>query len=1685
MSDDHRSPFCPIAIVGVGTLAPGATDVDAFWRQLLEARDLVTDVPADRWRLADYYDPDPTAPDKSYCGRGAFLPDVEFDAAAFGMPPNNLPATDTSQLLALIAAAQVLADAPELPDRGRVSVILGSGGLELMGEMSLRMSRPVLLKVLRARGVAEAEAEAIWAEVADHGVPFQEATFPGLLTNIVAGRIANRFDLQGANCTVDAACASSLAALSLAIDDLALGRSDLSITGGVDTASGPMMHVCFSKTPGLSRTGDCRPFADDADGTVFGDGLAMFAVKRLADAERDGDRIYAVIRGLGSASDGRSRSIYAPLAAGQARALRRAYAAAGYGPDTVGLMEAHGTATAAGDAAEVAALREVFAASGRADRPWCALGSIKSQIGHTKAAAGALGLLKAALALHHKVLPPTIKVDRPNPQLELDTSPFYLDTAARPWLHVADHPRRASVSSFGFGGTNFHVTLEEYVPQSGGRPAARCLARPAELVVLSADSPQALVARATVLASELGARGSLAAVARRSQEEFSARAAARLAIVAPDVAGLGERLAAATALIAARPDAPVSTPSGVHFGLGADGGRIAFLFPGQGAQYPGMSADLAMHFASVHAIWERVARMDLWDRPLADVVFPPRDFTGTRPSRLAAAEWAQPALAAHSLALLGLLDALGVRPACVAGHSFGELIALHAARAFDADTLVRIARRRGELMRDAATTAGAMLAVDADHADVAARLAESGLPALWLANHNAPQQVVVSGAAGSVAAFAERLAAAGVPSHRLTAATAFHSPIVADAAAQLHAFLDGLTVRSPLLDVYSNADARIYPIEPPLVRRAVREHLVSPVRFVDMILAMHADGVRTFVEVGPGTTLTGLVGAILAGKPHHAIAVDRKGGHGVTTLFHALARLAALGVPMTFEPLWQAHAAPKAPAAATGTSIRINGGNYGRRYPPEAAGRNMPPAPPSPPRTPVREPHPPAPEFAADQHMPPAPPGPPRTPVHELHPPAPELAAGPDIVQAMLEIQRQTAEAHAIYLRTAEQSLAALLRASSSPEPRPDVTFVAPARMMPPPQVIPPPPNVAFAAPPQVMPPPPNVAFAAPPQVMPPPPSPVPAAAPVPQDAPPADMAALVLSVVAEKTGYPAAVLGLHMDLEADLGVDSITRMHVLAALRGRFPGLADVDQATVTRLATLRTLADLAGALERMVGAAVAPESAPPLTRQITRAEVTPASGEPLAGLDAGPLIVTDDGRGVARALVRRLAERGVATEVRADVPSDAAGVVFLGGLAALTSVSEALTIQRAAFQVARAVAPRMSERGGVFVVVQDTGGDFGSSPGEPTRAWSAGLAALARTAEQEWPKASVKAIDCEFGDRDAEAVAAAIAAELLYGGAALDVGLAADGTRRTLRMVDAPAAPGPGVELGPASVLVVTGGGRGVTAIVLRALAQAHRPRIAILGRTSLASLPDDPLELADATSEADLIARWREREGSASTLVELRARARRLLAARELRATLSAVERSGSPMLYFPVDVRDHAAVHAALAEVRARWGPIAGVLHGAGVPADQRIHQKTDEQFAAVFDTKVEGLRVLLAATAADPLRLLHVFSSVAGRFGYVGQCDYAMANATLDHVIAAEQLRRPDCHLRALQWGPWTGGMVTPSLAGHLQGAGVRLIEPDRGVRAVSAELAAATTDPRVMLLGGPEVNQLGQVSFVP
>jgi acyl transferase domain-containing protein len=1740
---DSTTPNMPIAVVGVAALFPGSIDKDGFWRDILAGRDLITDVPPSHWLIEDYYDPDPRARDKTYCKRGAFLPAVDFDPLAWGVPPSIVPATDTTQLLALIVAQQVLQDAcgaqwKDTP-RDRVSVILGvTSAQELLGSMVSRLQRPVWVKALREMGLPEEQVAAACDRIAAHYVEWQESTFPGVLGNVVAGRIANRLDLGGTNCVTDAACASSFSALAMAVNELRLGQSDLVITGGADTMNDIFMYMCFSKTPALSPTGDCRPFSERADGTLLGEGIGMVALKRLADAERDDDRIYAVVKGVGSSSDGRARSVYAPVPAGQASALRRAYQQAGHGPDTVGLVEAHGTGTRAGDAAEVEALRLVWGETGRAARGSCALGSVKSQVGHTKAAAGAAGLFKVVMALHHKVLPPTIKVDRPDPRLAIEDSAFYLNTVARPWLSDGRHPRRASVSAFGFGGSNFHVALEEYT--GPGRRAARVRPAGAELVLLGEDSAAALAARCRALAGEAGQPGMLAYLARSTQEAFAADAGVRLAVVAATEDELVARLLQAAEQVASGRERV--TPGGIDFASGPRAGHVAFLFPGQGSQSLHMGADLVMAFDEARRPWDRANELPLSpDARLGDVVFPrpvwDEPARRAQQARLTETEWAQPALGAASLALLEILRALGLRPDAVAGHSFGEVTALCAAGALSPDDLLRVARRRGELMAEAArapaAASGAMTSVAAAIEEVRDRIAAFGLDVV-VANHNSPKQVVLSGPTEAIAAAERRFGEAGVHATRLEVATAFHSPIVAASSGPLRDFLGGVAIRAPELPVYGNASAAPYPTDPEAIRDTLARQLTQPVRFVEQIEAMFERGVRTFVEVGPGGVLTSLVGHILKDRRHRAIALARKGRPGVTSLLEGLGALSVAGVPLAYPRLWAAFAGATDPRVkpAPALVLELTGSSHGKPYPPPGGAAALPR--PNPARTTADDRAEPAPPVMAVPA--PAPPSPPPATA------GPESTAADGAValawvQAFQDSQRETAlahaafqramtDAHTAFLRSTESSvmgLASLLAGARGEAPVSAGTlpaFPSPATR----EVEPPAPPARAPAPPARAPaspvaPAPPVRAPAPPVVSAPPPPVAPLAAPIaavpngsgrPLALSAQGVEKLIVQIVADCTGYPEEMLGLDMDLEADLGVDSIKRVEILSAMTDRAPGLLQVSAARMAPLRTLRAIAaalaeshpDAAataqnGAATRANGhsatranghadhdtrppavpraALVNPPLAPP-ARQVIRVVPAPARGLATPGLlDARRVLVEDEGTGVGPALVARLVALHVPAElVTQGAPGNDADALFylsLGGLRAAGGIDEAVAVNREALRAARAVAPGFAARGGTFVTVQDTGGNFGLDGSE--RAWLAGVAALARTAALEWPRAQVRALDVERGGRSAEAIAETIASELLEGGTDPEIGLAADGTRSRLETQPAPAAPLSGA-LPPGAVVVASGGARGVTAACLLALARASRARFLLLGRTELA---DDPPACRDVLEDTEikrvLLAGARAR-GLAPTPAELGKQAATIQANREIRATLEALRAAGAEARYVALDITDEPAVAVAVAAARADWGPITAVVHGAGVRADRLIADKTDAQIDLVLGTKIDGLRSLLAATRGDDLAFLLLFSSMAARTGNRGQADYAMANEVLNKVAALEQRRRgARCLVRALGWGPWDGGMVDQGLRERFTALSVPLLSLDEGAGLFLAELGRGSPQAEVLLGGVP------------
>lgn len=459
-----------VAIIGMACIFPRAPNVRTFWQNILSKVDCISD-PPDAWGADEVFDPESTANDRIYCKRGGFLGDLaQFDPSRYGIMPKTIAGSDPDQFLALEVASEALRDAGYLErpfTRERTSIILGRANQMSRGHVTGLQHGFILdqtAQILRRLHpqCPEEEIQRIRQELKSHLPPFNSETAPGLIPNVVSGLVANRLDLQGASYTVDAACASSLIAIDQAVQDLLGHRCDMALAGGVQSETPAPFFMVFCNLGALSRTGQIRPFDKDADGTLLGEGVGMVVLKRQEDAERDNDRIYALIKGIGVASDGRGKAVLVPRVEGQSLALRRAYESAKIDPGTVGLIEAHGTGTVVGDLAEIQSMTQVFGFR-NGSFPSCAIGSVKSMISHAIPAAGVAGVIKTALALYHRILPPTLNYEGPNPKFQLDKTPFYVNTETRPWIHGSAVPRRAGVNAFGFGGINAHVILEEHI----------------------------------------------------------------------------------------------------------------------------------------------------------------------------------------------------------------------------------------------------------------------------------------------------------------------------------------------------------------------------------------------------------------------------------------------------------------------------------------------------------------------------------------------------------------------------------------------------------------------------------------------------------------------------------------------------------------------------------------------------------------------------------------------------------------------------------------------------------------------------------------------------------------------------------------------------------------------------------------------------------------------------------------------------------------------------------------------------------------------------------------------------------------------------------------------------------------------------------------------------------------------
>ena len=948
-----------VAVVGVGAILPDAPDALTFWKNIQAGRYSITDVPPDRWNPADYYDPDPRAIDKTYTKIGAWVRDFKFESLKWRLPipPKVLAVMDETQQWAIAASRAALWDYG-YPDRSldtsRTAVILGNA---MAGEKQirtvLRIYLPEYLNVLEALPEFQELSPRLQAALLgglQSGIRARipvvtEDTMPGELSNIIAGRVANVFDLRGPNFVTDAACASSFAALQSAVEGLISGRFDAVLTGGVERNMGASTFVKFCKIGALSPDGS-RPYAEGANGFVMGEGTVIFLLKRLADAERDGDKIYAVIRGIGGGSDGKGKGITAPNPLGPQRAIERAWQDAGVSPATATYIEGHGTSTAVGDVAELQSMALVFEPLGL-PVGHIALGSAKSNIGHLKSAAGAVGLLKAVYALHDKLLPPTVNFTRPNPKIDFAHLPFYVNTELRPWPRPTGDGgvRRAGVSAFGFGGSNFHVVLEEYLPglltstsrsfpiptgtpgQNPGELSSPSLVPTAAkapyrgILALGADSPAAL-------------RQQLAAARDRAQQgespppqlpALSTLGAQERLVVDFDNAG---ELAARCekALQALEKDNPGSwrllASQGIFRGRGKPG-QVAFLFPGQGSQYVNMLRELRDCDPVIAATFREADEVmqPLLGRPLTDYIFVNGDEAALAQAKreLQNTIITQPAVLTVNVALMRLLESYGLVPDMVIGHSLGEYAALVTAGVLTFGDALQIVSARGrEMNRVSLGDNGCMAAISAPLPEVERILA--GIKGyVVLANINSPTQSVIGGETPAVGQALAAFNEAGYRAVKIPVSHAFHTRIVAPASIPLREIIAEMDIRPPLLPIVANVTGELYPHTREEIVELLAQQVASPVQFIKGVETLYREGVRVFVEVGPKRVLSALASGILKERDDVTLLFTNHPRKGDLPSFNeALCNLAAAGISAVAAP------AVAAPAVAGSRSADLH-----------------------------------------------------------------------------------------------------------------------------------------------------------------------------------------------------------------------------------------------------------------------------------------------------------------------------------------------------------------------------------------------------------------------------------------------------------------------------------------------------------------------------------------------------------------------------------------------------------------------------------------------------------------------------------------------------------------------------------------------------------------------------------------
>lgn len=1587
MSSNHHPG---VAVIGIGCWYPGANDLRTLWENILARRQQFREFPSTRLPLTDYFDADRTAPEKTYGRRGAFIDGFVFDWQKHRIPKTVVDSTDVVHWLALEVALQAVADAGYEATRlplERTCVLVGN---TLTGEHTrsnaMRQRWPFVRRALRAaaKGLMpdaqiESFAERMEAFYKSPLAPTTEDTLAGGLSNTIAGRICNFMNLGGGGYTVDGACSSSLIAVANAAAAVASGEADVAIAGGVDVSLDTFELIGFAKTGALTAA-DMNVYDKAGQGFIPGEGCGFVVLKDHARALHDGDKVYAVVQGWGISSDGKG-GITAPKASGQALALSRAYARAGYGIRELDFIEGHGTGTVVGDRVELQGV--ALAAQAGEGLPPRSVGitSFKSLVGHTKAAAGIGGFIKAALAVNQRVIPPTVGCHVPHPAFDNEARGLYPVREGE--VRSPQDRLRAGVSAMGFGGINCHVTLEsgnapvDLLPPGVDAEMVRASPQDAEVFLLAAPSLELLRARARQFAGQAhgicvadlcdlaasthaqlapaGPAGWRAALVAVSPDDLAAKLPLLLQALDDDVAATGVRQLSADIIVAPpQQQAP----------------RVGFLFPGQGSQQLNTARALVARHPWARDLVQRADRVLVSNgfSPVSSVLFRPLDRAFGTPL---ATEWseqlkdtrnAQVAICVASILWAERLRRLGVRACAVAGHSLGELSALCAAGSMGFEELVRLAAERGKAMAHQTDRPGCMLSVACGEADARDLLAQVSGYAV-VACINTPQQTVLAGDATAITSAAAEAARKGIQHRQLQVSNAFHCELVAAAGDQLQA-LSWLPAQVPLQIPFVSAVDGSVRQEQIGLRAYFANQVTAPVRFSQMVREM-LPLCDLLLEVGPGRALSGMAAESLAGQVPALPLESRSGSYLDFT--RAVAMLFVAGSEIDAAVLYENRLIrPFVPAS----SRRFIDNPCERPMQADGIAVIAGALVLSLPQTPV-------PQMEAQPQT---------QPQQEADSVFDQLVSyvaeqtgfSPGSLQPGLrlldDLNLDSIKAGDLIAR-----LATRLGRSGT---------IDPAQLL----------NATLA----------EVAAALSPQEG-------GAQAPAqPLQARPMTPYESLLQRVAARTGFAAASLQPGLRMVDDLNLDSIKVGELVAQTAGEFgvPGKIDPVQLANATLAEVAQRIE-AAAVQNDANVAVKPvqqpaqpaSAAPSWVRDFSLEWVPePVPNLPASALASTPLLVVGPAE-AARAMAHELAAGGTAAQPASPEAAEGllagsafGGAVFLFDDTLHADVQGRAALLRLSATLSCAPASAAARRSLSYVLQ-------GPVPG---------VRGFAASVHLERPELAVRVLEFPRGNA-LPATAQALVRELPSPQSFVSAAFDAAGARSVPRMrLNTPTRYADrGIAWQPDDVVLVTGGGKGITAECAIALGRAHGVRLALVGST----------DFGDRTPDG------------------------------EVGATLARLRQQGTRASYYGCDVSRRDAVEALLQRIGTELGPVIAVLHGAGSNKPRRAQTVSTAQALQEIAPKIEGARNLMQALEHTELKAFCALTSIIGFTGMPGNAWYAFSNECVDRMIHEYATAHPSTACFTVAYSVWdeVGMGARMGSVAKLGEMGIAPIPPGQGV----------------------------------